>query len=91
MKVPLDSPTLPAQNQPKEFNFKPAEGQVEMSPEDTLTKEMMAVPYDLAEDNNQAAVGQIFETDHNLYQEYQDMHNYKNQNRMNQTVDLIEP
>ena len=64
-----------------------------MSPEDALANEVMAVPYDFAQDNNQAAMvqHQIFETDHNLYQEYQDIHNYQTHNRLNQTVDLIEP
>ena len=57
MKVPLeaylDSPTLPAVNQTKECNFIPAkEGQVDKTPEDALTKDVMAVPYDPVEANN---------------------------------------
>ena len=57
MKLPLeaylDSPTMPVVNEPKESNLKPAEeGQVENLPEDALTKEVMAVPYDPVEANN---------------------------------------
>ena len=49
----LDSPTLPAVNQTKECNFIPAkEGQVDKTPEDALTKDVMAVPYNPVEANN---------------------------------------
>ena len=44
----MDDPTLPEVNQPNEFNFKPSQGCPEMSPENTLAKDLMAVPYEPA-------------------------------------------